>query len=265
MSAAAKLEALLKRVQTNRLRPRALAAVPASRVPSEPPTVEYPLDLGADAVTPPRGLRTPVPASRPVRTQDTPARPPQPTPLEMAVFGEAELERRPTAPFEAQREPLHAVPVEVERFEAAPIEVALEPDAAAPFEARLVPVEAAPVEAAPVEAAPVEAAPVEAALVEAELVEVVLVDAELADAEIIEVGLEPVAAALVEGPLEPLPTEVEVALEAAPPAPVEGKAIKPTSVLPPSRPIVHLASEPHAPERVTFGGLLRRTLALRPR
>ena len=250
MSAAAKLEALLKRVQTNRLRPRALAAVPASRVPSEPPTVEYPLDLGADAVTPPRGLRTPVPASRPVRTQDTPARPPQPTPLEMAVFGEAELERRPTAPFEAQREPLHAVPVEVERFEAAPIEVALEPDAAAPFEARLV---------------PVEAAPVEAALVEAELVEVVLVDAELADAEIIEVGLEPVAAALVEGPLEPLPTEVEVALEAAPPAPVEGKAIKPTSVLPPSRPIVHLASEPHAPERVTFGGLLRRTLALRPR
>ena len=245
MSAAAKLEALLKRVQTNRLKPRALAAVPASRVPSEPPTVEYPLDLSADAVTPPRGLRTPVPVSRPVRTQDTPPRPPQPTPLEMAVFGEAEHERRPTAPFEAQREPLHAVPVAVERVEVAPIEVDLAPFMAAPVEAapiaaRLEPVVAAPVVAAPVEPAYVEVAP-------------------------IEVELESPEPAPIEAWLEPVPTEEEVEFEAAQPAPIEAKAIKPTSVLPPSRPIVHLASEPHATERVTFGGLLRRTLALRPR
>ncbi len=255
MSAAAKLEALLKRVQTNRLKPRALAAVPASRVPSEPPTVEYPLDLSADAVTPPRGLRTPVPVSRPVRTQDTPPRPPQPTPLEMAVFGEAEHERRPTAPFEAQREPLHAVPVAVERVEVAPIEVDLAPFMAAPVEAapiaaRLEPVEAAPVVAAPVVAAPVEAAPVEPAYVEVAP---------------IEVELESPEPAPIEAWLEPVPTEEEVEFEAAQPAPIEAKAIKPTSVLPPSRPIVHLASEPHATERVTFGGLLRRTLALRPR
>lgn len=109
MSAVAKLEALLARVQTNRALPRPAASAPAPApalvaAPHAPAPLMRDSDPALEAVTPPRGLRTPAPPSPavPVRAAVVapPPAPPErtrpPTPLEIAVVGETEHAQQST-------------------------------------------------------------------------------------------------------------------------------------------------------------------------
>jgi len=185
MSAAAKLEALLARVQHNRTQPRvararALSAVqpaapspvqlsptptpspapqspvvappiiaptstptPAPRSPIELPpaalvgmlTAPRVAELGADAVTPPRGLRTPVPPAPVAHTEPAATsaahRPRQPTPLELAVVDEAEHVR--AAPAAATPAAPRAIAASAQLPPSQPIvQIMSEPDAAEP-------------------------------------------------------------------------------------------------------------------------------------
>jgi hypothetical protein len=91
----------------------------------------------------------------------------------------------------------------------------------------------------------------------------------------VQVSSTPTPSPAPEAPLrarQPTPLELAVVDEAehvgaasAAAAPTAPRAIAPSAQLPPSKPIVQIMSEPDAAEPATFGGLLQRTLALRPR
>jgi hypothetical protein len=216
VSAVAKLEALLARVQTNRTKPRALAAVPAPVVSATPTPAPAPLAPIVSATPTP----APAPLAPIVSAMPTPA-PAPPAPIVSATPTPAPA---PLAPV------VSATPAPESNAEAITPPRGLRtplpqsPTARAPDAAPLRPARPTPLEMAiggEIEHVPAAATP---------------------------------AAAKTTAPVE-TPAE----------APVEAKAVAPTSIVPPSIPIVRITSEPSASERPTFGGLLRRTLALRPR
>ena len=80
-------------------------------------------------------------------------------------------------------------------------------------------------------------------------------------------AVEPVPADAHEEPLlavEPTPFELPTPASVEAPAPVAAR-LQPEAISPPSEPIARLTALLPEPEPATFGGLLRRTLALRPR
>ena len=81
------------------------------------------------------------------------------------------------------------------------------------------------------------------------------------------IPVEPVPADAHEEPrlaVEPTPFELPTPASVEAPAPVAAR-LQPEAISPPSEPIARLTALLPEPEPATFGGLLRRTLALRPR
>ncbi len=194
MSAAAKLEALLERVQHNRAQPRVAPARALSEVQTAAPS---PVQLSSTP-TPSPALKSPIVA-------------PTPTP--------------------APRSPIDLPPAALVGMVAASRAAELSADAVTPPRGLRTPMPPAPAQLSPMPT-PAPEAPMRAR--------------------------------------QPTPLELAMVDEAehtgaAPAAHMAPRAIAASAQLPPSKPIVQIMSEPDAAEPATFGGLLQRTLALRPR
>ena len=210
MSAAAKLEALLARVQHNRTLPRVAPARALSAVPTAAPSVQL--------------SPTPTPSPAPVSPVRAPAQlSPTPTPAPKSPVV--------TTPTPPPRSPIELPPAALVGTVAAPRVAELSADAVTPPRGLRTPMPPAPAQLSPMPT-PAPEAPMRAR--------------------------------------QPTPLELAMVDEAehtgaAPAAHMAPRAIAASAQLPPSKPIVQIMSEPDAAEPATFGGLLQRTLALRPR
>jgi len=230
MSAAAKLEALLARVQHNRTLPRVAPARALSAVQPAAPRPAQPVSPSPVQLSP-----TPTPSPAPLSPVRAPAQlSPTPTPSpapKSPVVAPPIVAPTPTP----ARSPIDLPPAALVGLVAAPRIAELGTDAVTPPRGLRTPVPPAPAH----------------------------------------VSSTPTPAPAPEAPLRrPQPTPLELAMvdeaehiSAAPAAaaPAASRAIAPSAQLPPSKPIVQIMSEPDAAEAATFGGLLQRTLALRPR
>ena len=225
MSAAAKLEALLARVQHNRAQPRVALARALSAVQPAAPNAALPAAPSPAQLSPtPTPSPAPVsPARAPAQLSPTSTPSPSPAPQSPVV----------TTPTPAPRSPIELPPAALVGMVAAPRIAELGADAATPPRGLRTPV---PPAAAQASSTPTPAPEALLRTRQPTPLELAMVD----EAE--HTGAAPAAA-----------------------TPAAPRAIAASAQLPPSKPIVQIVSEPDAAEPATFGGLLQRTLALRPR
>lgn len=230
MSAVAKLEALLARVQTNRANPRVVAAPHAPAYVAHGPTpivTVSPVHIAHAAPAVASPMPTPAPAPRsPFGAATTPT--PAPT---SPVARPAQTRAEAPTPARGLRTPVPPSPaahVATPAPVASPAHVPTPTNVASPAHVPTPTHVASPAHVPTPVPAPT-------------------------------------------SPARHRPTPLEMAVvdeaehESLAAAPVAAAQIMPSVSTPPSAPIVRIMSDAAVPERATFGGLLRRTLALRPR